>query len=193
MEHTSFTSKQWDKIQSIILNATLPKLQINRNTPRAMILGTKRLGGLGMISLEVKNMQQSIQGVIMNIRRTNRWTNLLKITLMKLIHECGLGPNILGKEMPSYMEQPTWAYSIWQYLQQINREITLRANMTTKVQRLGDEYIMTHHAKFTASEMKMVNMVRMYCRAIFLSDIINIDGKQSTKEKQTAKHGTRVH
>ena len=41
-----FTQCQWQKIQSIILQEFLPKIKMNRNTPRSIMLGIPSRGGL---------------------------------------------------------------------------------------------------------------------------------------------------
>ena len=48
---SSFTESQADKIQRKAVELTLPKIEINQNTSRALVYGPTKFGGIGLYHL----------------------------------------------------------------------------------------------------------------------------------------------
>ena len=62
--HALFKKEQWDQINSPILNEILPRMHINRKTPRVQIYGSKLLGGFNFIPLQTIQFNEMIKILI---------------------------------------------------------------------------------------------------------------------------------
>jgi hypothetical protein len=69
---TMFTQQQCIQIQCPFVHAILPKLGINRNTPRAIIFGFKSLGGLELMDLRVEQIAVQWDTTRGHMRRLDR-------------------------------------------------------------------------------------------------------------------------
>jgi hypothetical protein len=68
---TTLTKKDCEEIHKPVVNAILPKMDIARSAPRAVVFGTAQFGGLGLTHLVV------LQGhTIVNVRRSRAHAHL---------------------------------------------------------------------------------------------------------------------
>ena len=69
---TKFTQKECDDIQSIFYRYELPKMGLNRHTPKDLLFGPLELGGFGLHNLYTNQIIQYIIKVNQHIRRLDR-------------------------------------------------------------------------------------------------------------------------
>ena len=77
---TIFNDKQCMTIQRPFIDAILPKLGINRKTPRVLIYGPKSMGGLEMMDLRVEQVATHFDTSRGHMRRLDRAGKGLFIT-----------------------------------------------------------------------------------------------------------------
>ena len=64
---TLFTQKQCNQIQSNIMSVLLPKMGLNRHTPRAVVFAPRELGGMGLIDFHSQQTSKHIEMMMKHI------------------------------------------------------------------------------------------------------------------------------
>jgi hypothetical protein len=130
---------------SIVLQALLPKLHINRNTSRAIIHGPDCLGGMGIINLYTHQGIQKLTLFLGHTRIQDKTGKLLIIGLSYLQLLSGSGIFVLNLSYTtsgSWLEQG-WLTSLWEFTTYAKlRFHTAAIFWTPKLQRENDFFLM---------------------------------------------------
>jgi len=91
----SLTQKQCDKLQSIVLQALLPKLHLNRHTACSIIHGPEALGGLALPQIYTTQGIDKLELFVGHLRIQDRTAYLIHTDLTYLQLLSGSGKFIL--------------------------------------------------------------------------------------------------
>ena len=176
---TLFSRKECDMIQKPFIHALLPKLGINRNTPRVIIYGPKSLGGLELMDLRIEQVTAQWETTVGHLRRLDRAGHGLYINAHDLQVE-------LGSSTPFYLlDDSIYDYATtntrWQYLWKATKQLELRMEIfdfwTPKKRGINDCNIMdiaVTDSILRSSKwplLQHVNRCRLYLRAFYISDL----------------------
>ena len=180
---TMFTKEQCNEIQKPFIHAILPKLGINRNTPRVVVYGPKEYGGLELMDLRTEQMVNQWETTRGHLRRMDRAGKGLHITANDMQIES-------GSRYPFYTLDPAvcnyttkctrWAY-LWQMAHYLNLSISMYHFWTPPPNYENDKNIMDvamADTVLTNSKWQLINHVnscRLYLKAIYISDL-TLDG-----------------
>ena len=181
---TMFNDRQCNKIQQPFIHAILPKMGINRHTPRAVIYGPKSLGGLEIMDLRIEQATIQWETTQGHLRRMDRAGKGVKITEHDTQVEAGSSKHFydLDPQVCDYTTKNTrWRY-LW--------EMTYKMGLTIKVYdgwKPEPAFENDRNLMDVAMDDKIlrqskwplihhVNKCRLYTRAFFISDLTK-DGK----------------
>ena len=180
---TMFTSKQCDTIQKPFINAILPKMGMNRNTPRVVIYGPKVLGGLEIMDLRIEQVAAQWETTSGHLRRMDRAGYGLHITANDLQIETGSSKPFyqLDPERCTYTTDNTrWNY-LWKSAYELGLTIDLYEFWTPQPQYANDRNIMDTAMNdniLRTSKWPLIshiNKCRLYLKATYISDL-TVDG-----------------
>jgi hypothetical protein len=176
----ALTAKQCYTLQSIILQALLPKLHINRHTARSIIHGPSELGGLALPQLYTTQGVDKLYLLLGHLRIKDRTGALIHSDLTYLQLLSGSGTFILNQDQKHYrwVEQG-WLTSIWAFINSSNLQLVYPNQWVPTLPRQHDQYIMeffqTLHLSHTT--MEQLNRCRLYLQVVTVSDISSACGK----------------
>ena len=184
---TTFTQQQLENIQKRFIHLLLPKLGLNRNTPRDVIFGPRKMGGRELMDLRVEQPSLHITTTIGHLRRNDKAGKLLLTTMHDTQLELGIKSFFLKVDPQIYQygtKNTRWRY-IWEFTHShaINLEIynywippdtPYRNDKVIMEQAVQDKFFHTGKAKHY---LEIVNNCRMFLGVIYLSEIADRDGR----------------
>ena len=181
---TTFNTTQCISIQRPFVNIILPKIGLNRKTPRAIIFGPKSLGGLELMDLRVEQMAIQWETTRGHLKRKDRAGKGLLITAHDLQVEIGTGKPFyeLDPEEYNYTTDSTRWFYLWKSTKKLGLQMELYNFWTPKVSRENDRNIMEVAVQDEGLKSKKwnklhhINQCRLYVRAFNISDL-TLDGK----------------
>jgi hypothetical protein len=96
--------------------------------------------------------------------------------------ECGTMENILEQDYDKFSKciiNKNWITEIWQHLHSCKTTVAVQQKWKPRSGRINDTTIMdclTASNQFSIGELQDINRCRIYMRAFFISDIMNIQG-----------------
>ena len=176
---TLFTEKECIIIQKPFIHALLPKMGMNRNTPRSVVYGPKSLGGLELMDLRVEQITMQWEATRGHLRRLDRAGHGLYITAHDLQVE-------VGRSEPFYTLDPSehdhitkrtrWKY-LWESTMNLDLQIRINNFWTPSPKYTNDSNIMDKaHTDRVVLNSKWpllyhINMCRIYLRAFTIGDL----------------------
>ena len=112
---TQSTINQCKEIQRPFINMILPKIGLNRKTPRAIIYGPRTLGGMQLMDLRVEQIAIQCETTIGHMRQLDRAGKGLFITAHDLQVEIGISTPFYHQDPEKYnyiTEKTRWLY-LW--------------------------------------------------------------------------------
>ena len=180
---TLFTMNQCMTIQRPFIDAILPKIGLNRKTPRVIVYGPKSLGGLEMMDLRVEQIAINFDTTRGHMRRLDRAGKGLFITA----HDMQV---ILGRSEPFFLLNPNdhdylventrWMY-MWQQTHKLELKLDIHNFWTPVMRTTRDRNIMDtaiNDTQVINSQWKLlrhINQCRLYTRAFTIYDL-TLDG-----------------
>ena len=184
---TMFLARQCHTIQRPFINALLPKLGMNRHTPRVVVYGPKSRGGLELMDLRIEQLAIHWETTRGHMRRQDRAGKGLFITAHDTQIETGSSVPFheLDPKRCDYTTDKTrWRY-IWTESHSLGINIKMYSIWTPQPSNVNDRNIMEVAMEdeiLRASKwplLKHVNMCRLFMRIFYISDM--------------SMDGTRVH
>ena len=188
---TLFNANQLKRIQQKFINSYLPRVCINRHTPRAIVFCPKTHGGMGVMDLTVK---QPIQALILNtmighLRRKDDVGKMIRATLNNTQIEVGLPHPFFtyNSDKINYCTKNTRWHYIWKFTNDTGLDLKVENMWTLTSQQEGDKNIMEIAIKDTYFHQKygwkleVINNCRMYLGVFYLSEIMNDNGRVERK------------
>jgi hypothetical protein len=179
--------KQCETIVSIVIQALLPKLHINRNTARAIIHGPEDYGGIGLPHLYTCQGLQKITLFLGHMRLQDKTGNLLVIGLsnLQLLSGSGMFVFNLPYTISGTWIEHGWLSSLWEFSSYAKLSYhTSDICWIPEKQRENDSFIMEFFLTMTknVSILKALNCCRVYLQVLQVSDIATADGCQLLPE-----------
>jgi hypothetical protein len=176
----ALTQKQCNTIQSIVLQALLPKLHINRNTARSIVHGPAELGGLALPQLHTTQGIDKLELFLGHLRIQDRTGQMIHSDLTYLQQLSGSGTFILNQDQKHYQwVEQGWLTSIWAFLQSSAIQLVYPDQWIPTLPRAHDQFLMEffNTLGLPTNTMERLNRCRLYLKVITISDITSACGK----------------
>ena len=183
---TTFTRNQLDQIQKKFIFFLLPKLGMNRHTPRAIVYGPMKYGGRNLLDLRIEQPTQHLRHTLGHMRRQDNTGKLLTITKRDTQLESGLSIPFYKTNPDEYnyvTKNTRWRY-LWQVIYKYDIDIHFYNEWIPTKNYDNDKNIMETAVKDpkykkqkTKWKLEIINNCRMYIGAIFLSDMVGLTGR----------------
>ena len=181
---TLFTAAQCMTIQRPFIDALLPKIGLNRKTPRVIIYGPKSIGGLEIMDLRIEQVAIQVDTTRGHMRRLDRagqglftTANDLQVILGRSIPFYNLNPN----DHEYIKENTRWRY-IWSQMHRLELNMEIHNFWTPQVRSendrnimdvaMGDEVVIKSKWKL----LRHINKCRLFTKSFTLRDL-TLDGK----------------
>jgi hypothetical protein len=125
---TSLDIKECEEIKRPFVNAILPKMGTNRNTPRSVVFGTSKYGGLGLDHLSAVQVFGQSQYLIGSLRTQDTTGNLFQIFLEYTQLEYGTATPIMEAHFHRYdhaILTKNWITECWRYISLCNSSVKI--------------------------------------------------------------------
>ena len=184
LQVTTFTDKECNEIQKSFMHKLLPKIGLNRNTPRSIIYGPRSLGGRGLMDLRTEQATIQWKNTIGHMRRMDAVGKALHITLHDHQIEIGSASSFLNINPTEYnygTKDTKWEY-MWKSAYNTELQLEIFGMWVPRLKNEGDLNLMDTAVKDTILvkekwKLYHVNHCRMYMQAFNLSDLTNHEGK----------------
>lgn len=183
---TLFSTTQLKEMQKPCIRLMLPKLGLNRNTPRALVFGPRKYGGLQLCNLVVEQPVKHVNETLGHIRRGDR---VVGDTLITTLRDTQIE---IGTSEPFYIQNPqNFEYATqdtrWMYFWRMIHEFQIKVEMynmwTPKTAYKDDRNIMevavmdiTLRDKRNY-KLKSINKCRLYLECFYISDLMTENSK----------------
>jgi hypothetical protein len=171
---TTLSKADWDHIMSPILTQGLPKANIERHFPRAVLYGPIELQGFGVMHpwhhQELLHLITLIDQLISN----SLTGQLLTVSLEQMILEVGLPGCVFDYPYEPFQELITgsWIQTIWAYIDEFGIQIQYDGTRL-ETRRKEDKFIMLEFFRrgYSGTELRVLNECRTFLHAVTLADI----------------------
>ncbi len=181
---TIFTEKECHNLQKPVIFQLLPKMGLNRHTPRALIYGPRRLGGRELMDLRIEQPVLHWQASLGHLRRRDRVGDGLLITAHDLQIIIGSQTNVFELDPSVYNYGPKntrWGY-FWDFL--FRHQLTLKFFDTwtppLRCERDSNLMDLAVHDPFYSGDQSWklfhINQCRLYFQAFNISDLTDNGG-----------------
>ena len=180
----NFSNAQCQKLQSTCDKTFLPRLGINRQTPKAIIHGPATLGGLSFKHVYTEQGALHASLLLYHLRQptTEQCNQMSQIMLSHLAIESGLSASPLSIDVPMHHLRnyllPSFLKTTWLYLHDIGAEIKSSSINVIESQRTHDIFLMDEFTSLEISgkDIRRLQRCRLFLKATRLSDITTFDG-----------------
>jgi hypothetical protein len=193
---TSLSKAQCDRIMKPIRAAALSALGINRHLSLVVVHGPQRYQGVGIPEL------WTVQGIL------KLWIALhhgdadtitghqLRASMELLTLELGLPGQLMRQDFTlfGHIITKSWIKHLWEFCHESNIQLETTTPKLT-ISRTHDEFLMPKFAAYGYRDEQLyhLNLCRLYCHAIRLSDLTTGDGRRihpmSWKGQPTSSSG----
>ena len=182
---TKFTQKDCNKMQSHFYRYALPKMGLNRNTPKALLYGPMDLGGMELHDIYTDQLIQHTYKLQQHIRRED---NVGKAFLSNLTAY----ETVIGSSKPllqinpwryNYDEQASTVYFLWRMTRHWKINLSIPHQHPTPQQysretnTIMDDAVYDSEYNQNPSSLKAINACRLYHGVVYPSDMISPDEK----------------
>jgi len=173
----SFTEKQCRHIQAPVLAAVLPRLHLNRHTPRVVLFAGPRYGGLGLSAdLGIGHLQY----LVGHIKMGDEVGQLLLSSITHTQLQVGSVTPFFKLAYPRYVKwiDSTWIMDVWKFTNQAKVVIDVEKHWLPCLPCKHDAALIDLALTFNlnADQLKSINLCRLYLQVITVSDITNATG-----------------
>ena len=170
----AINEEELGQIQARILRVMLQRMHVHGNLPTSIRHGPMEFGGLGMYDLRTEAGIESLKYLRNAIYSDSEPGNLIRLNIQYSQLEAGIGePLLLYPSIPVSYLTPTWILSVRQFLTNHNMSLRLTNEFTVPLRGSTDGYIMQeqHLTRYSPSQQRDINLVRLYLQVTTLSDI----------------------
>jgi len=176
----SLTQKQCRVIQAPALAALLPKLHLNRHSPRAVLFGGLKYGGLELPELYTDQGYGQLRLLIGHLKLRDEVGLQILCFLSELQLFIGSHKPVFSLSYPVYGQWvgDFWLVSIWRHLSQINFLLEIEEAWCPVLPRQFDDAIMDVAIcfPFTSKQLQEINSCRLFLQVLTISDIADAQG-----------------
>ena len=196
---SSFSAAQCSKIDTVICQAILPRLRLNRHFPLAVLYGPTDIGGLDFFQCGTLQLTTQVSYLIKQLRWNRTVANDVIVTLDTLQLASGQSRPLMeyADTQVNYLRNSFFLH-LRSQLSDINASLWIEDVWRPQIHRDHDEFIMDQFVKIpgiTRAELRQANAVRLYLRILTIADIADPSGEfipdgMLTREWQA---GTDLH
>ncbi|MGL5936611.1 MAG: hypothetical protein ACRCZI_13435, partial [Cetobacterium sp.] len=177
---TQLTEKQWDYVLAPIFQSGLPKAGITRMFPKSVLYGPMLFQGLDVMHMFDYQELEHLKILLQHGNKDTKLTELLKHSWEALRLELGLPGALTDWNYALLGECATecWLKTLWKYCRD-NEIGILDEEAKLELKRAGDRFLMEAfvNARFDAKQLKLLNEVRNWLKAVTLADVVTADGR----------------
>ena len=181
----TITDKEGKQILRPLLSASLPRMGVIPTLGYDFVYGSSSLYGLGIPELFHVCYSRQLEMLIQHSWRKSQTGKLITILREELFVEAGTSRKLFEEPQGSRIEQWLLTKNIWLrglrcYAIDHNINMDVREN-TFHSHRDNDQFFMDAmdaEKSLTATELKAINICRIFKRVMFLSDIASGDGER---------------
>ena len=186
--------KKLDTAQRYFTNLLLPKIGMNRKTPRAVVYAPTTKGGLGIKQLKTEQMIQHLYLFQGHIRRKDAVAESYLVQLRTQQLEIGSATPVLQLDRKKYCYGTvnTRIDYIWQISTQMNIKTEITEQWTPRKRFRNDQCIMdivvaSGRYSMNKNKLSRINACRLYLQITLVSELTKNDGKQINLEMLSEK------
>ena len=188
---TQFTQKQCQEIQRQFYRYCLPKIGLNRNTPKALLFGPLCLGGFQLYDIYCAQIYQHVLKITQHIRRRDNVGKAFMSNMNVYSLLVGSATPFFHLSRARYMyvgEYNTTVYFLWKMnsIWKLNLHYTSQHCITQKYQNehltIMDDAAHYQSTAWNESKLKAINACRVYHGIVFPSDLLHYNRKYINKE-----------
>mmetsp|Transcript_17146 Transcript_17146/g.32463 ORF Transcript_17146/g.32463 Transcript_17146/m.32463 type:complete len:289 (+) Transcript_17146:2026-2892(+) len=195
----SITQQQGKHLFRPILSAALPKMGIVSTLGYDYIHGSSHFQGLGFPELYHSTYSKQLEIIINHIWKSTQTGHFIMMAFQEFIIEAGstqhpLMPNKKSRLKHWIITPNTWVTAIYDYVFHQNIQVNIDMPLLTSP-RQHDATIMDildQSPLFTTAQLRDINVVRIYKKVTFLSDIATGDGLRISKMAWSNKQNMRL-
>jgi hypothetical protein len=175
-----FSKSDIDKIQKPFIHLLLPKIGLNRHTPRALIYGPIYRGGLGIVDLEEYQIVKHFEIFQGHLRRNDDLGLSLRIQLITQKLEIGCGRFFLNTDPNTYKysTRNTRLSYLWKQCFRFSIHVTLAnqwepwgpSNCDATIMDLA---VLDPSVKDNLQKLKHINACRLYLKLLWVRDLLD--------------------
>jgi hypothetical protein len=180
------------RIQARMLAISLQKLGASKTKPTPIRHGPYELGGLNLMDLRTELGISYLRFLRRAVYTGSEAGKLIILSVKYTQLEAGISYNILERpDIHVPYISSTWITSVRQFLYQHNIRVTLSEILRIRYSCKNDQCIMKPEAlaRYTPTQQRHINLVRLYIQALTLSDISTADG---TMIREDSLNGVRA-
>ena len=179
--HTSYlTKRQSESIDKVINSTILPRITINRNTPRAVIHGPLKFGGMSMADTYTRQTQHHLKYMVKQLRWNKTVAGDILATLDNIQLASGFTTPILeAPDLPiDYIDQG-WILDLRARLKEIGATLWVEDAWQPALQREHDVSLMEQFMRITTtkSQRRQLRAVLHWLRVVTLADLADPSGR----------------
>ena len=183
MAVTTIKEQEWNHIMVPILKASLPRSGIERNFPRDVLYGPKRMQGFGILH---PWYHQEIVHLLVCLKQTTIGGitgGQISASTEQMRLEAGLSGWFTDHDFDTYeaLLTDSWIKTVWQFAHRFRLAIH-DSEAKLRLSRSNDRFLMEEFATagYRAQELSQLNTCRMFLHAVTLSDIVTVNGSDIT-------------
>ena len=181
---------QHKNIKPKSLSWIIAKYGYNRNISRKNIFGPSYLGGAGFVPLQAKQGTDIILHLLKHWRSpTEKTGKLIRVVLGWTQYQSGMHfPILQNTTIPLPYVAGRFMITLRFFLHQLGGKFEVDQPYIPKILRKKDIAIMYHAVNlkiYNQHQLKCINVVRMYLRVMYLSEMSNTDSTRLRRQADT--------
>lgn len=176
----SLTEAQCHHIQSLILEAILPKLHLNRHTPRAVLFAGPRYGGLNIPENYTDLGYGHLQYLVAHIKLGDEVSQLILSLITHTQLQVGSTTPFFQLQYSTYAKwiDSTWITDCWKFSQRARITVDIESQWVPLLSREGDIALMDLALTFNLDsyQLQRINTCRLYLQVLLVSNITTARG-----------------
>jgi ribonuclease HI len=167
-------------IQAPILEAILPKMQLNRHTPRAVLFAGPRYGGFQLAEYYTDFGYGHLQYLVGHLKLGDDVGQMLLSLITHTQLQVGSTTLFFQLVYPTYAKwiDSTWITDIWKFTHRAHITVDIKSQWMPTLVRQGDIGIMDLALTFQLDthQLRSINTCRLYLQVVTVSDIVTAKG-----------------
>jgi len=179
---STLSQQQCRYVQAPAPEAILPKLHLNRYTPRAILFASSQYGGLEIPEKYTDQGYFQLKLMVGHLKLKDEVGNLIMTLITHTQVQTGSAQPFFTLPYPTYHKwiDHTWVTSTWKFKHPAKLTIDLENPWTPKLSRENDgaSMEMALRYNFMATQLYILNLCRLHLQVTTLSDITDAAGRR---------------
>jgi len=176
----SMTEAQCRHIQAPILEAILPKLHLNRHSPRAVLFAGPKYGGLSIPETYVDLGYGHLQYLVGHLKIGDDIGRMILSLITHTQLQIGSVTPFFQLQYSTYAKwiDSTWITDCWKFANRTKIELEIESPWVPTLTRQGDVALMDLALMFHLNhqQLRTINTCRLFLQVVTVSDIVTARG-----------------